>query len=456
MVLPPAEGAFARKGEPRAWNVTQVGDVGSVHFSDGECIRGMALLIHTKRSLLSHSPENSASFSDGTILEIAGEAGPMDDQTNRTMKRVLFFDQIKALMIALVIGSHVPIAFGFNWSGVRIPIEGGSDPLFGVACSFLGNFCNTFYMCMLFLISGYFVPHSVHKKGIVDYLKGRLLRIGIPFLAGLLLINNVSLLLGRLSPASPYGESPWNEIPFNHVGPLWFLIVLFVFDLLYCALVALRGDHFSVDTSIPTPQLRSWLISAFILAILELVMSTQVEFWAALRNSPLDGLGVQGTHIFTYVFMFFLGCKASCHRWLERLNSHLVVRWFRFSIASSLCFLAISLVLTFNGSMSTEAGKLSLLATFFYPFIGWGVIGYLLLWFQRNENRCGQWLAIAGVDSYGAYIIHPLVLAVVLIAIGFIGLNHWLIALFASALAIMISFAITHQLRRIPSVARII
>ncbi|MDB4336960.1 hypothetical protein OAA10_00445 [bacterium] len=36
------------------------------------------------------------------------------------------------------------------------------------------------------------------------------------------------------------------------------------------------------------------------------------------------------------------------------------------------------------------------------------------------------------------------------------GFNHWLIALAASALGTMISFEINHQLRRIPSVARII
>ncbi len=54
-------------------------------------------------------------------------------------------------------------------------------------------------------------------------------------------------------------------------------------------------------------------------------------------------------------------------------------------------------------------------------------MAYLLLWLQRNENRCGQWLATAGVDSLGGYIIHPLVLVAVLEAIGFTGLNHLLI-----------------------------
>ena len=374
-----------------------------------------------------------------------------------TNKRVLFFDQIRALMIALVIAIHVvPLAFTSGWIGVRAPTTGSHDAFFGVAGSFFAYFCNTFFMCMLFLISGYFVPRSVHKKGIARYLKDRLLRIGVPFLVGLLLINNASVLLGRLSPSSPLAELSWNTLPFNSVMALWFLVVLFIFDLLYCTWVSLRGNRFSVDASVPTPQLHSWIISAFVLGILEVVMLGQKDLWVALVRSPLNGLGAQGMHIFTYAFLFFLGCKASFHQWLERLDSHLVVRWFRFSLALALCLLAIALVLTFNGSMSSEYGKLVILGALLNPFIGWGMIAYLLLWFQHNEHRFGQWLATAGVNSFGAYIIHSLVLVIVLMTIGFIGLNHWLVALSASVLGISISFGITHQLRRIPFVARVI
>ena len=372
-------------------------------------------------------------------------------------KRVLFFDQIRALMIALVIAMHVvPLAFTSGWIGVRVPTTGSPDAFFGVAGGFFAYFCNTFFMCMLFLISGYFVPRSVHKKGIARYLKDRLLRIGVPFLVGLLLINNASVLLGRLSPSSPLAELSWNTLPFNSIGALWFLVVLFVFDLLYCTWVSLRGNRFTVDNSVSTPQLRSWIISAVVLGILEVVMLNQKDLWGALSRSQLNGLGAQGMHIFTYAFLFFLGCKASFHQWLERLDSHLVVRWFRFSLALALSFLAIALVLTFNGSMSSEYGKLVLLGALLNPFIGWGIIAYLLLWFQHNEHRCGQWLATAGVDSFGAYVIHSLVLVIVLTTIGFIGLNHWLVALATSALGISISFGISHQLRRIPFVARVI
>ena len=380
----------------------------------------------------------------------------MTDQHPGTAKRVLFFDQIKALMIALVIAVHVFLAFLGDWLGVHIGMSSSPHPLFVGVAVWVMSFSNTFFMCMLFLLSGYFVPRSVHKKGVLRYLQDRLLRLGLPFVGGMLLINNVSVLLGRLSPASPLATLPWRDMPLNHVMVLWFLLVLFAFDLLYCAWVRLRGDRFAIDTSVPTPKLRSWLISAVVLAFLEVLMVRQTDLWSVLVRSPLDGLGVQGMHVFTYAFLFFLGCKASFHRWLERLDAHLVVRWFRFSVVLALSLVVLDVVLAFNGAISTQAGKLSVLVSLLNPFIGWGVMAYLLLWFQRNENRCGQWLATAGVDSFGAYIIHPLVLVVVLEAIGFIGLNHWLIYLAATALGIVISFGLSHQLRRIPAIAKVI
>ena len=380
----------------------------------------------------------------------------MTDQHPGTAKRVLFFDQIKALMIALVIAVHVFLAFLGDWLGVHIAMSSSPHSLFVGVAVWVMSFSNTFFMCMLFLLSGYFVPRSVHKKGVLRYLQDRLLRLGLPFVGGMLLINNVSVLLGRLSPASPLATLPWRDMPLNHVMVLWFLLVLFAFDLLYCAWVRLRGDRFAIDTSVPTPKLRSWLISAVVLAFLEVLMVRQTDLWSVLVRSPLDGLGVQGMHVFTYAFLFFLGCKASFHRWLERLDAHLVVRWFRFSVVLALSLVVLDVVLAFNGAISTQAGKLSVLVSLLNPFIGWGVMAYLLLWFQRNENRCGQWLATAGVDSFGAYIIHPLVLVVVLEAIGFIGLNHWLIYLAATALGIVISFGLSHQLRRIPAIAKVI
>ncbi len=384
---------------------------------------------------------------------ISGETGRMTYPESSTRKRALYLDQIKAVIVAFVIALHVPIAFTFGWFGVRIPVEESTGPLFTGFIHWYMYAINSFIMYMMFLISGYFVPRSVHKKGVAQYLIARLIRLGLPFLIGMTMINNASYLMGRLSPGSYLAETPINKMPFNHIGVLWFLIVLFGFDLLYCAWVVLRENRFFIDTSIPTPGMRSWLISAVALGILEMVMGTQTDLWISLMRSPLDALGLQGMHIFTYAFLFFLGCKASFHCWFERLDSHLVVKWFRLSVFLVLSFLSLYLTLSLNSNLAEQFSKISLIGNFLYPFIAWGILSYLILWFQRNEDYFGQWLATAGVNSYGAYLTQTLILVAVLMTVGIIELNQWLIVLTATLLTTIIAFGLTAQLRKIPAIA---
>ena len=65
-------------------------------------------------------------------------------------------------------------------------------------------------------------------------------------------------------------------------------------------------------------------------------------------------------------------------------------------------------------------------------------------------------LAQAGADSYGAYIIHPLLLVVVMGLISLVSLNDWVSWLLGSVLGIALSFGVSHQLRRIPAVGRVV
>ena len=372
------------------------------------------------------------------------------------LKRSLYLDQIKAVIVSLVIAIHVPMAFSVGWIGIHIPVEGTVGPFFTGFFHWYIHAINSFIMPMMFLISGYFVPRSVHKKGVGRYLKDRLARLGIPFLMGMLLINSSSTLLSKLSPSSYYAKIPWSNLPLNHVHVLWFLIVLFLFDLIFCGYAALKGEQHSIDAAIPVPGMRSWLTSAVVLGFIEVLMTMQTSLWSALLRSPLGGLGAQGPHIFTYAFLFTLGCKASFHNWLEQLDSHLVVKWFRLSVFLLLSLFGLFMALSFNADLLEKPAKLVLLVYFLYPFIAWGIMPYLIMWFQRNENRFGQWLAAAGLNSYGAYVIHTLVLVVALLAFGFLGINPWLIAIISTAVSVFISFGLTGQLRRIPAVAKIL
>ena len=386
-----------------------------------------------------------------------GETRSVSIQFSMPLKRSLYLDQIKAVIVALVIAIHVPMAFfDIGWIGVHIPVEGSVGPFFTGFFRWYGYALNSFIMPMMFLISGYFVPRSVQKKGVLQYLQGRLQRLGIPLVAGMLLINNISILLSSWSPGSRWAGQAFNDLPYNTVIVLWFLVVLLAFDLLYCGWVGLRGDRYVVDTTVPVPAMRSWLMSAIALGVLEVVMAMQTNLWSVLGRSPLNALALQGPHIFTYAFLFFFGCKASYHRWFERLDGHLVVKWIRLSMFLLLSQFGLSMAVSFNAGLLEKPALFALAGVFFYPFIAWGILSYLFLWFQRNEARFGKWLATAGIDSYGAYVIHSLVLVVVLMAIGFTGINPWLIAITSTVLSVFISFGLSGQLRRIPTVARIL
>ena len=75
---------------------------------------------------------------------------------------------------------------------------------------------------------------------------------------------------------------------------------------------------------------------------------------------------------------------------------------------------------------------------------------------QRHQQSCGQWLATAGVDSFAVYIIHPLIVVVVM---GLISLTEWpnFAALVLGGVAsVLVSFGLSHQLRRVPLLARVI
>ena len=85
-------------------------------------------------------------------------------------------------MIALVVLTHVTGTFvpGGSFMGIGFAERSQSGWFTDFDLALL-ELSNTFYMCMLFLISGYFVPRSVAKKGVATYLKERLIRLGIRF-----------------------------------------------------------------------------------------------------------------------------------------------------------------------------------------------------------------------------------------------------------------------------------
>ena len=94
---------------------------------------------------------------------------------------------------------------------------------------------------------------------------------------------------------------------------------------------------------------------------------------------------------------------------------------------------------------------------FLTQLIGWGFIAAILTWNQGHEQLNSNWLVKAGKDSFGAYLIHIPILAGIMLSFYSLGIkNIWIIGVGSTAVAVVLSFSTSHQLRRIPIIKSII
>ena len=97
------------------------------------------------------------------------------------LMRTQFLDQLRTILMLLVILHHSMITYAKNtccWFIQQNSIGPPISDLLGLVVSFN----QSFFMGMFFLISGYFVPISVEKKGSLKFMKDRMRRLGIPLL----------------------------------------------------------------------------------------------------------------------------------------------------------------------------------------------------------------------------------------------------------------------------------
>jgi fucose 4-O-acetylase-like acetyltransferase len=158
--------------------------------------------------------------------------------------RKVDFDYLRAFAVVLVLCHHAVLAYTISsFINFENPIATASPvvneqrwPIFDLIVAYN----ETFFMPLLFFVSGMFVWQSLARKGARKYLGGRLTRLGLPFVIGVvflipLVYYPAQLQVGLITGVdSSYGAF-WLEMVrscFGTAGPLWFLWLLLAFDSL--------------------------------------------------------------------------------------------------------------------------------------------------------------------------------------------------------------------------------
>jgi glucan biosynthesis protein C len=164
-------------------------------------------------------------------------------------------DQLRSFITLLVIAHHAALAYTdfatFHPAAYILSTHPVVDRhRWGVLDSFVG-FNDTFFMPLMFLISGLFTLTALRRKGVSSFLFDRFRRLFIPFLVAVTLLMGIAYYPAYLLSAKPPGIYNYLLDFFTveawPVGPPWFIWVLFLFNILVIPLAPFlmkMGRHF--------------------------------------------------------------------------------------------------------------------------------------------------------------------------------------------------------------------
>ena len=112
--------------------------------------------------------------------------------TESKLERLFYIDNIRWLMIFFVIVVHSAVIYGPV--GQFFGFEDRSEELgpSEFILAFINILLQSFFMGILFLIAGYFVPNSLARKGRRRFIWDRFKRLGIPALIFMLFLATIA------------------------------------------------------------------------------------------------------------------------------------------------------------------------------------------------------------------------------------------------------------------------
>ena len=390
---------------------------------------------------------------------------------SRRVRRLAWLDNLRIALTALVVVHHAAQPYGpEDWWYV----EGQPGT---PALARLSAIDGSFFMSLFFFVSAVFVPGSIRRRGAWRFLKGRLVRLGIPVLIGALTIVpgltyayyvhyrdyppisfpsyflGVYLGLGD-KPADWTGPS-WPDLQFGH---LWFVQNLLVYTVLYvvCSwMVRLvqrprRGGRVQVARRPPGHGALLGLTVVITAATFLVRVWYPLDAWVAV----LDFLQVEPARVPQYAAFFVLGVLACRYDWLEECDARVGWVW----LGGGLAGVTVLFVVGADAGCFGPGG-------FNGPALAWAAYDSalcvslclgLLTVFREAVTRSSRLSAELAANSYGVYVLHvPLVVVVqyCLTGRGFSPAGAWVTT---SVCTLSAAFLLAAGVRRLPGCRRVL
>jgi len=378
--------------------------------------------------------------------------------------RLTYLDNLKVVLIAAIIVLHAVLGYAgivevWTYSGLR---EVTLTPVVEVTLLVLVSPFGFFLMALLFLVAGLLTPASFERKGAGRFVGDRLLRLGVPFVVYVFLVQP-TLVYALEHPLGGAPGSYWEEYLGAEsqldTGPLWFVGVLLVYSLGYALWRRWRdGRAAGVAATGAPPRTITWRT---LLAIAAVVAPT--SFAIRLLYPYGSESGVSDLNFWEWpacIAVFVLGVIGSRQGWLEAIP-HDLVRHCRMLTLPAVAAMAVLLL---------AAGALDavddVLGGWHWLGLGFVVIEAVLtivgsVWLlsvaQQRLSRSYRWGPALSRSAYAAFMLQTPFLLAIAVALRPLPLPAEAKALVVAVLGVVASFAAAWFLiRKVPGVSRIL
>lgn len=376
------------------------------------------------------------------------------------------FDRARSFIIILVLIHHSVIPYTYY---------GHTDRQSFLLFDAVVTFNDSFFMAAMFLLSGLFVWPSLRRKGVSDFLRGRGLRLGLPFAIGAVILMPLAYYAVELRNAGPgagFAAYWWKTVTVGpwESGPIWFLGVLLAFDILaaviYCVAPGIVEAIGRVSTAKPEqPAYAFWM---FLAASVVAYVPPDHHFGIA-RWYTLGPLAVQDDRILLYLLYFFVGVGIGAvngDRSLLSPDGALARRWPLWLAATMVTYAGLIALIFYKREFIADPNNPpqwwdNVHAFFFASFSASQTINLLAL-FLKFDNSGRSILDPLRETSFGIFLIHYVPLLWLQYALYGIALTPipqataMLKALIVFAATLAISWLATLALRRIPGVTHVL
>ena len=363
--------------------------------------------------------------------------------------RIYFLDNLRTFLILLVVLIHSGIVYEAILENTWIVV----DPVKNNAIGLLRMYLDIFVMFTLFFIAGYFIPNSLKTKTALNFITSKFKRILLPWIVAVFTLipaYKVIFLFSRGLPQEEWftyfhifqraGGDPYFFADNPVMNWLWFLPVLFTFQILY--LLISKTELLNIKISV-----KAGVILTLIIGLIYSMSISSLNLTGWYHSAIFH---FQRERLLIYFMVFLLGSLCYKHRVFDaNVKNKRFYIWTNviLSVAVSI-FTVVALNLFFNlvdpgrnyFFISSTVDRIVYYATLLFSMFSFLYI--LIYAFRFSLNKTSRLLDQLSKNSYYVYIIHVIVMG--LIALPLLHIN--LPALVKFMLLAILTFVISNIL----------